>query len=125
MLNFGYYNMDCIKGMAGFPDKHFDLAIVDPPYGIGYDTQAEKSGGQRSRNGMANKRNYHCSGWDVKPQKKYFDELMRVSKHQIIWGAITLLIICHRAGRLFVGISDLKGLQGLLQIVNTHGVLKN
>ena len=35
MLDFGYYNMDCMEGMKEFPDKYFDLAIVDPPYGIG------------------------------------------------------------------------------------------
>ena len=34
MLDFGYYNMDCVDGMKQFPDKYFDLAIVDPPYGI-------------------------------------------------------------------------------------------
>ena len=34
MLDFGYYNMDCVEGMKQFPDKYFDLAIVDPPYGI-------------------------------------------------------------------------------------------
>ena len=34
MLDFGFYNMDCMQGMAEFPDKYFDLAIVDPPYGI-------------------------------------------------------------------------------------------
>ena len=35
MLDFGYYNMDCMQGMKEFPDKYFDLAIVDPPYGDG------------------------------------------------------------------------------------------
>ena len=35
MLDFGYYNMDCMQGMKEFPDKYFDLAIVDVPYGIG------------------------------------------------------------------------------------------
>ena len=35
MLDFGFYNMDCMEGMKQFPDKYFDLAIVDPPYGIG------------------------------------------------------------------------------------------
>ena len=35
MLDFGYYNMDCMTGMKGFPDGYFDLAIVDPPYGGG------------------------------------------------------------------------------------------
>lgn len=34
MLDFGYYNMDCMQGMKEFPDKYFDLAIVDPPYGL-------------------------------------------------------------------------------------------
>lgn len=36
MLDFGFYNMDCMEGMKQFPDKYFDLAIVDPPYGINY-----------------------------------------------------------------------------------------
>ena len=45
MLDFGFYNMDCMDGMKEFPDKYFDLAIVDPPYGIGYDLQQEKVGG--------------------------------------------------------------------------------
>lgn len=35
MIDFGYYNMDCMEGMKEFPDKYFDLAIVDPPYGDG------------------------------------------------------------------------------------------
>lgn len=35
MLDFGFYNMDCMEGMKQFPDKYFDLAIVDPPYGSG------------------------------------------------------------------------------------------
>lgn len=34
MLDFGFFNMDCLEGMKEFPDKYFDLAIVDPPYGI-------------------------------------------------------------------------------------------
>lgn len=38
MLDFGFYNMDCMDGMREFPDKYFDLAIVDPPYGIGIGT---------------------------------------------------------------------------------------
>lgn len=43
MLDFGYYNMDCMEGMKEFPDKYFDLAIVDPPYGGG-GTQSDKAG---------------------------------------------------------------------------------
>ena len=75
MLNFGYYNMDCMQGMKEFPDKYFDLAIVDPPYGI----NIQKSG----RLGRYNTKNV----WDSEiPSDDYFNELFRVSKNQIIWG---------------------------------------
>lgn len=75
MLDFGYYNMDCIQGMKEFPDKYFDLAIVDPPYGI----NIQKSG----RLGRYNTKNV----WDSEiPSDDYFNELFRVSKNQIIWG---------------------------------------
>ena len=47
MLDFGYYNMDCMQGMKEFPDKYFDLAIVDPPYGINVGTAAMGVGGGR------------------------------------------------------------------------------
>ena len=47
MLEYGYYNMDCMKGLAEFPDKFFDLAIVDPPYGIKVDTYGGKKGRSR------------------------------------------------------------------------------
>lgn len=87
MLDFGFYLMDCLDGMREFPNKYFDLAIVDPPYGIGYDIKAMQSAGQKSKNGAAYKKEYHASNWDDKiPTKSYFDELFRVSKHQIIWG---------------------------------------
>lgn len=87
MLEFGFYNMDCMDGMKEFPDKYFDLAIVDPPYGIGYDIQASKNGGKRSKNGVAKKGVYHATNWDATiPSREYFDELFRVSKHQVIWG---------------------------------------
>lgn len=84
MLDFGYYNMDCLKGMKEFPDKYFDLAIVDPPYGIG-----ECGDKNYSRGKIAKAKNYKAfAGGDIKaPNKEYFDELIRVSKHQIIWGA--------------------------------------
>lgn len=75
MLDFGFYNMDCMTGMAEFPDNYFDLAIVDPPYGI----NIEKSGRLKKYNTDAI--------WDDKtPDKAYFTELFRVSKAQIIWG---------------------------------------
>lgn len=85
MLGFGFYNMDCMQGMKEFPDKYFDLAIVDPPYGDvtcgGY--MSNKMGG-----GIAKNRNdYHLSVFESdKPEAAYFKELKRVSKNQIIWG---------------------------------------
>ena len=84
MLDFGYYNMDCMQGMKEFPDKYFDLAIVDPPYGIG-----ESGGKNKSRGKLAKPTDYKdYIGNDSKPPNKdYFVELFRVSKNQIIWGA--------------------------------------
>ena len=51
MLEYGYYNMDCMKGLAEFPDRYFDLAIVDPPYGI---KENGKKNGTRSKQGERN-----------------------------------------------------------------------
>ena len=45
MLDFGFYNRDCVEGMKEFPDKYFDLAIVDPPYGINIGTESMEAGG--------------------------------------------------------------------------------
>lgn len=84
MLDFGYYNMDCMEGMKHFPDKYFDLAIVDPPYGIG-----ESGAKNKTRSKLAKAKNYHAfAGNDANPpDADYFNELIRVSKNQIIWGA--------------------------------------
>lgn len=108
MLDFGFYNMDCMEGMKEFPDKYFDLAVCDPPYGICYDTKARQNAGKKSSGAAAPKRFYHASGWDVRPQKEYFDELMRVSKNQIIWGGIILQIFCHHQRGSLCGISVVK-----------------
>lgn len=74
-----------LKLMARYPDNHFDLAIVDPPYGIGkskYTRPKEQYG-----NSQAKQRQYD-KDWDNEtPNKEYFNELKRVSKNQIIWGA--------------------------------------
>jgi site-specific DNA-methyltransferase (adenine-specific) len=76
------YNMDCMELMATTPDKYYDLAIVDPPYGINKDGQVETTGGHGGRKAHIQK------GWDSsRPSAKYFDELFRVSENQIIWGA--------------------------------------
>lgn len=83
MLNFGYYNMDCTAGMKEFPDKYFDLAVVDPPYFSG--PERRKFYG-RKISPIGVQRIYHQSKeWEV-PGKEYFEELFRVSKNQIIWG---------------------------------------
>ena len=75
-------NIDCMVGMAEFPDKFFDLAIVDPPYGIGAGSVSFKNGTSKSK-----KEYYRISDWDInKPTHSYFIELFRVSKNQIIWG---------------------------------------
>tara|TARA_R110002020_G_scaffold279104_1_gene494477 strand:+ start:514 stop:1128 length:615 start_codon:yes stop_codon:yes gene_type:complete len=67
--------------MRGLEDNAFELAIVDPPYGIG------ESGGNESRNRVATN-NYKKKEWDsVAPCAEYFKELRRISKNQIIWGA--------------------------------------
>jgi site-specific DNA-methyltransferase (adenine-specific) len=70
---------DCMALMARYPDKHFDLAIVDPPYGIGDKFKGGKSG-KMQFNEVVDK------GWDVPPPPEYFAELSRVSREQIIWG---------------------------------------
>ena len=73
--------------MARYEDNHFDLAIVDPPYGIDHANKAGKMGGQKYGNAAAKKRNYKPKDWDINiPTKNYFDELFRLSKNQIIWG---------------------------------------
>ena len=89
MLDFGFYNMDCMEGMKQFPDKYFDLAIVDPPYGIGVMSMTyTKSGAVRTHgHSAAKRRDYRKqSEWDIKPDQAYFDELFRVAKRKIIWG---------------------------------------
>lgn len=74
------YNMDCMEGMKQFPDKYFELAIVDPPYGIARFGNRVELSNRICKEAKINK-------WDIKPTQEYFDELFRVSKNQIIWGA--------------------------------------
>lgn len=83
MIDFGYYNMDCMDGMKEFPDKYFDIAVVDPPYFSG----PEKRGFYGRRiSPIGVQRVYQKSAeWTI-PDKAYFDELFRVSKNQIVWG---------------------------------------
>lgn len=83
---------DNMEFMKDIPDKHYDLAIVDPPYGI----NLAKSTGVLSR--------YNTQGadWDkAVPGKEYFDELFRVSKNQIIWGGT--ILTCHQHESSYFG----------------------
>lgn len=74
-----FTNEDCMDLMARYPDKHFDLAIVDPPYGIGMDKGIEVGKWKREI--------HKKKDWDNKtPNKNYFNELFRISKNQILWG---------------------------------------
>ena len=76
------YNKDCVAGMREYPDKYFDLAIVDPPYGIGAGSVNFKNGTSKTA-----KDYYKINDWDLNiPDAEYFLELFRVSKNQIIWG---------------------------------------
>jgi len=80
-----YINITCednMKLMARYPDNHFDLAIVDPPYGL--DKLLHRSSYGSLKNGALAK--YGKNRWDVEPPKEYWIELKRVSKNQIIWG---------------------------------------
>ena len=71
------HNIDCMEGMKQFPDKHFELAVVDPEFGIGI--------GKSHR--LVTDKGLKAKSWDDKPiDMNYFNELFRISKHQIIWG---------------------------------------
>ena len=68
------YNCDCMEFMKDIPDNYFGLAIVDPPYGIGMSSNPIRQSHKRKQ-------------WDNSiPKKKYFEELFRISKNQIVWG---------------------------------------
>ena len=106
-------NVDCMEYMRTLPDKAFDLAVVDPPYGDGNGGSAKRFGGmfgavygentrahvadahggifdkyKSSQNGrdMGGKVRKKIVAWDVAPKEEYFQELFRISRDQIIWG---------------------------------------
>ena len=75
------FNIDCMEGMKQYPDKYFELAIVDPPYGLG---KKIYSGGTK---GCKFHTLFGENKWDDEiPSDEYFEQLFRVSKNQIIWG---------------------------------------
>ena len=85
--NSTVYNMDNMEFMRGVEDKYYDLAIVDPPYGINYDVEQNKQAEQGRISNGGKWKQYHKTNWDSEiPTAEYWSELFRVSKNQIIWG---------------------------------------
>jgi len=85
MINL--HNIDCMKALKEMQNNHFDLAIVDPPYGINAD---KKNSGKKlqSKKSSSLSKDYGSQIWDNSiPDEDYFIELKRVSKRQIVWGA--------------------------------------
>lgn len=79
MSKINFFNVDCVEFMKSKPDNYYDLAIVDPPYGINASEMTMGTG--------KNKKYSKGKKWDLEtPSKEYFNELFRVSKNQIIWG---------------------------------------
>ena len=97
------YNQNCMDGMKEISDKYFDLAVVDPPYFSG----PERRGFYGRRvSPIGVQRHYEKSeNWDV-PTAEYFDELIRVSKEQIVWAATILIIL--------LGLGALSGIRSMV-----------
>ena len=78
---------DSLQALKGYGDNHFDVAIVDPPYGIDYSESAGKKSGEKYGKAAAARGKYTVKDWDKQiPPAEYFVDLRRVSKNQIIWG---------------------------------------
>lgn len=78
------YNMDCMTAMREIPDKFFELAICDPPYGIGIDGQKLNI---NKKNPKHTRKEHTRKNWDdAIPPEEYFRELERISVNQILWG---------------------------------------
>ena len=86
MALINFYNTDCIEFMKQKPDKCYDLAIVEPPYGLDLANMNMGIGKSKKASKIKN-RKWVAKDWDKeKPTKEYFEQLFRVSKNQIIWG---------------------------------------
>ena len=93
-------NEDNMELMARYEDNYFDLAIVDPPYGI--DVGNDDRQGKKFKASAAKRKNYGKKDWDTyTPPKDYFLELKRVSKHQIIWGVNYYEYDLFKGGRIY------------------------
>ena len=84
--NFTFYNADNMEIMAQYDDNYFDLAIVDPPYGLDLANMNMGVGKSKKASKIQN-RKWKPKDWDKNaPTQEYFNELFRISKNQIIWG---------------------------------------
>lgn len=83
------YNCDCLQYMRTLPDNAFALCIADPPYGIAADARQQSRANKRHGNAAAASRDYGtAASWDLQaPAQEVFDEIFRVSRHQVIFGA--------------------------------------
>jgi site-specific DNA-methyltransferase (adenine-specific) len=85
------YNQDCIEAMKEMSDNQFDLAIVDPPYGLGISNTEQ----------IGKSKKHKIKDWDNSiPKQEYFEELKRVSNKQIIWGVNYFDGMCLNGGRI-------------------------
>lgn len=98
---------DCMEMMAEFPDNHFDLAIVDPPYGIGSRIAQGTNANHLAKRGKASLL-YKNNPFDHSvPTNDYFDEVRRVAKNQIVWGGNYFNLPPHRAFIFWDKVNDL------------------
>lgn len=91
-MSINITNEDNIKLMGRYPDNHFELAIVDPPYGYG----------DKKTDILNFRQKEQHREWNIAPDKVYFKELFRVSKNQIIWGGNYFPFIWGFGGRCFI-----------------------
>lgn len=81
--NIRLFNADCMDIMIEYPNKYFDLAVVDPPYGL---DKKSIHGRGHIKDKALGKGSKKMDKWDYAPKQRYFDELFRISKNYIIWG---------------------------------------
>ena len=115
-------NEDNMELMARYPDKYFDLAIVDPPYGCNWGGIEHILSGDKNKSiAFAEK----AKKWDVAPNKEYFTELKRVSKNQIIWGYNYLTEYLGNSNNLIIWDKKITGLKYLSRFEIAYCIFNN
>jgi site-specific DNA-methyltransferase (adenine-specific) len=102
------YNQDCMEAMAKMPDKAYDLAICDPPYGLDdwNERGINKKTMDKKHMNLKQIQNFEAKA----PQKEYFKELFRVSKNQIIWGGNHFLDYLGKTKQIIVWDKKIRGM---------------